>query len=96
MRYRFAIPMLLATSVLLAPARADDATPKPCTALEFHFEQVAEACAKGGRKAARDLMKAAVNRAKAQGEAVGCKSCHQSLKTYELEAGAVEKLGKWL
>ncbi len=96
MRRSFTLLVLLATGFWLAPARADDASPKPCTAQEFHFEQVAEACANGGRKAARELMKAAVKKAKAQGESVGCGSCHKSLKTYELEANAVEELGKWL
>jgi hypothetical protein len=96
MRLGFSLAVLVATGALLAPALADDASPKPCTAQEFHFEQVAEACANGGRKAARELMKAAVKKAKAEGESVSCGSCHVSLKTYELEPGAAEQLERWL
>ena len=41
-------------------------------------------------------MRAAVKKAKAEGESVTCGSCHTSLKTYELESNAVEELEKWL
>jgi chorismate synthase len=73
-------------------AQADDA----CTTKAFKFKQVEQACKSGGRAAAKDLMKAAVKKAKASGEDINCKSCHQDLKTYELKDNAAKDLKRWI
>lgn len=80
------------------PARATEAPPAvtPCSAKSFKFDKVKAACEEGGRSAAKKLMKAAVKKAKAAGEDINCKSCHTSLKTFELTKDAHKMLGKWL
>jgi hypothetical protein len=76
-------------------ARADDEV-KACTTKDFKTKEVKKACADGGQKAAKDLMKKLVKKAKAAGDDINCKSCHKSLKTFELTDGAVAKLKKLL
>lgn len=75
-------------------ANADD--PKPCLTKSFKTKQVEAACKKGGQKAAKDLMKTAVKKAKAAGESVKCSTCHEDLKSFDLKNGAVDGLKKWL
>lgn len=75
-----------------AHAEGEDA----CTASSFRFGQVEAACTQGGRKAAKDLMKKAVKKAKAAGETMNCKSCHTELKTFALTPNAVSDLEPWL
>lgn len=75
-------------------AVADDAD--PCTAKKFKYDKVEKACKEGGRKAAKKLMKGVVKKAKAAGEDVNCKTCHKSLKSFDLTDGAEKKLAKWL
>ncbi len=68
-----------------------------CTTKDFKIPEVKKACADGGRKAAKALMKKAVKKAKAAGDDMKCKSCHKSLKTFELKgADSVDKLKKLL
>jgi hypothetical protein len=80
-----------ALSPTLAHA-GDDA----CTAKKFHYDKVRKACEEGGRKAAKDLMKAAVKKAKDAGKDIKCKSCHEDTKTFELKDNAVEDLKPWI
>ncbi len=68
----------------------------PCTAKKFKYDKVEKACKDGGRDAAKKLMKDVVKKAKAAGEDVNCKTCHKSLKTFDLTDDAEKKLGKWL
>ena len=77
-----------------AHAAGDDV--KKCTTKKFATEQVKKACKEGGQKAAKDLMKKVVKKAKKDGKDIGCKDCHKSLKTFDLEDGAVGKLKKLL
>lgn len=74
-------------------ARAGD---DACTTKKFHYKKVEEACKSGGRKAAKEVMKAAVKKAKAAGEKIKCKDCHESMKTYELKDNAVDDLKPWI
>lgn len=67
-----------------------------CTAESFELAAVEAACNKGGRPAAKSLMKVAVKKAKAAGESMTCKSCHTNLKTYTLTSNAVSDLEPWL
>ena len=97
-----AIPLVLALAAGLglaagsARAHGDDGAPQPCTTKSFKTKQVEQACKTGGRKAAKDLMKKVVKKAKAAGEKINCKTCHTSLKTFEYKPEAVEALKKWL
>ncbi|MBM4361727.1 MAG: hypothetical protein FJ104_03525 [Deltaproteobacteria bacterium] len=75
---------------LAAPAQAGD---DACTTTKFSFPAVEKACKDGGRKGAKDLMKAVVKKAKDAGKDVGCKDCHADVgKTFELKANAVKDL----
>ena len=87
-------PVLQAAATEAKPAPAAD--PNACTTQKFQVPAVKKACAEGGRKAAKALMKQAVKKAKAAGQKVNCKSCHTSLKTFELKPNAVADLKKWL
>jgi len=89
---------LIATAIGLgttAHAEGDDAPP-PCAATSFKVAKVEAACKSGGQKAAKTLMKATVKKAKAAGETMNCKTCHKSLKTFELTDNAVTDLEKWI
>ena len=81
----------------LAPATAQAGDDK-CTTKKFHFKAVEKACESGGRKAAKDVMKAAVKKAKAAGKDMKCKSCHEDTKEFKLkdEKEAVEKLKPYI
>jgi len=67
-----------------------------CAATKFNFPAVEKACKEGGRKAAKDLMKAAVKKAKADGKDVKCTSCHQDMKGYKLKDNAVADLKPYI
>lgn len=85
----FALGMAYAGS-----AAAEDV--EACTAKKFDHAKVEKACKSGGRPAAKKLMKDVVKKAKAAGADVNCKTCHSSLKSFELTDGASKQLGKWL
>ena len=95
---------VLASAVAGAAALAT-LTPAPamaggddCTTKKFAFKAVEKACKSGGRKAAKDLMKAAVKKAKADGKDMKCKTCHEDTKTFELKDAkeAVENLKPYI
>lgn len=92
-RLTLALAASLAFSGLLgfAPsiARAGD---EACTTKKFHYPAVKKACSEGGRKAAKELMKGAVKKAKAAGKDVKCTSCHEDTKEFKLKDNAVEDL----
>jgi hypothetical protein len=75
-------------------AQADDAD--KCTSKDFKTPQVKKACADGGRKGAKTMMKGLVKKAKAGGAEINCKTCHTSLKTFENTDNAVADLKKLL
>jgi hypothetical protein len=95
----------LATAVLaggafgvLAPsvAHATDGD-AACTTKKFHYPAVEKACKDGGRKAAKDLMKAAVKKARDGGKPdIKCTSCHEDTKEFKLKDNAVTDLKPWI
>ena len=87
-------PLLLGLFAASFVARADG--PKPCTATKFAVPAVEAACKAGGQAEAKKVMKQAVDKAKATGAAVNCKSCHTDLTTFALSANATTDLKKWL
>ena len=68
--------------------RGDD----PCKTEKFRFSAVRAACERGGRPAAKDLMKTLVKKAKERGEEVKCTSCHKDTKAFVLKDNAVDDL----
>lgn len=71
----------------------DEEAPGPCKAKKFEIPAVAKACEKGGTPAVKKIMKEAVKKAKAAGEDMNCKTCHESTKEFEKhKEGSVEKL----
>ena len=67
-----------------------------CTTKKFHYPAVEKACKDGGRKAAKELMKGAVKKAKAAGNDVKCTSCHEDMKDFHLKDNAVKDLKQWI
>ncbi len=76
---------------LVAPSVAH-AGDEACTTKKFHYPAVEKACKDGGRKAAKELMKGAVKKAKAAGKDVKCTSCHEDTKSFKLKDNAVDDL----
>ena len=87
-------PALLGLCAASFAARADG--PKPCVATTFAVAAVEAACKSGGQPAAKTVMKQAVDKAKASGAAVNCKTCHTDLTSFALTANATADLKKWL
>lgn len=63
-----------------------------CTAKTFKSAKVKEACARGGRDAAKAYMKKILKKGKEDGSLKSCKDCHTSLKTFELTPDGADKL----
>ena len=80
---------------LVAPSVAH-AGDEACTTKKFHYPAVEKACKDGGRKAAKELMKGAVKKAKAAGKDVKCTSCHEDTHDFHLKSNAVGDLKSWL
>jgi hypothetical protein len=76
---------------VLAPATAR-AGDEACATKKFHYPAVEKACKDGGRKAAKEVMKGAVKKAKAAGKDVKCTSCHEDTKDFKLKDNAVDDL----
>ncbi len=79
----------------VSSAHADGET-VACTAKKFETKQVEAACKKDGRTGAKALMKDVVKAQKAAGNDINCKTCHESLKTFDLKTNAVPDLKKYL
>jgi hypothetical protein len=90
----FVLSSFLASIVASIDAHADD--PKPCRATSFTVSAVEQACKTGGQPAAKALMKSAVDKAKATGASVNCKSCHSDLTTFATTPDATTELKRWL
>lgn len=78
-----------------ASAEPEEA-PKKCTAKKFEFKEVEEACKKNGQAGAKKLMKGLVKKAKAAGEKIKCKGCHEDMKTYKSKKNASADFKKLL
>ena len=70
--------------------------PNPCTTEHFKVPRVEEACANGGRSAAKSVMKDAIGKALASGASLKCATCHADLQNFTLKKDAVAELKKWL
>jgi hypothetical protein len=84
-----------AAAGMLSPSVAhagDDA----CQTTKFHYPAVEKACKEGGRKAAKEVMKGAVKKAKAAGTDLKCTSCHEDMKDFHLKDNAVKDLKPWI
>lgn len=68
----------------------------PCRASSFSVQRVREACASGGRAAAKRVMKDAIGKATATGQLLKCSNCHSNQRDYALKADAVKELKRWL
>jgi hypothetical protein len=84
-----------------AAAAAEPATPaydgpNPCKTVRFSVPRVEEACGRGGRQAAKGVMKDAIGKALAAGASLKCGDCHAEQKDYTLKKDAVAQLKKWL
>jgi predicted CxxxxCH...CXXCH cytochrome family protein len=88
------VPVLLGLCAASIVAHAEG--PKPCVATTFAVSAVASACKSGGQPAAKAVMKQVVDKAKASGASVNCKTCHTDLTSFTLTANATADLKKWL
>lgn len=73
-------------------ARAGDAG--KCNIATSGDSDTAKACAKGGRDAAKKMMKKMVADAKANGQKFTCEQCHKDLDNYELTKNARDDFKK--
>lgn len=80
-------------ALVIGPTSAN-AEGEACTTTKFSSKKVERACADGGRDAAKAYMKTMLKTAKAAGQDVSCKTCHTSLKTFDLADGAADKLAR--
>lgn len=97
------LPTLILLSTVLGAAAFGMASPsiahaadEACTTTKFHYPAVEKACKDGGRKAAKEVMKGAVKKAKAAGNDVKCTSCHEDTKDFKLKDNAVKDLKPWI
>lgn len=91
-----AAPKAAPASTEKAPAPGGPTPDDACQTKNFHYSQVAGACKSGGRKAAKNVMKGAVAKAKAAGTDLKCTSCHEDMKDFHLKSNAVGDLKNWL
>jgi hypothetical protein len=78
----------------LAIGTAQAADEGKCTIAIKGDSPTAQACAKGGRAAAKKLMKDWVKQAKGNGQKYTCDGCHKDLDSYELTKNAVDDYKK--
>src|SRR5262245_40340580 len=78
------------------PSLAHAGDKDACTTTKFHYPKVEKACKEGGRKAAKEVMKGAVKKAKAAGKDVKCTSCHEDAKDFKLKDNAVNDLKPYI
>lgn len=82
----FAIAGALGFATMSSSSAAD-----ACKSTDLKTEMVKQACAKGGQKAAKDVMKAFMKEKKIK----SCNVCHSKLApTYELKADGLEQFKK--
>jgi hypothetical protein len=78
------------------PTRPDYGGSDPCRATSFSVPRVREACASGGRTAAKRVMKEAIGKATATGQVLKCSNCHANQSDYTLKSNAAADLERWL
>jgi len=78
------------------PAASAYTGPNPCKTTKFSVPRVEEACERGGRTAAKSVMKDAIGKALAAGASLKCGDCHADQTSYTLKKDAVAQLKKWL
>lgn len=97
---RLAVLLAFAAGIIFVVRGSVDAVAaeKPCTTKKFNFAEVKKACADGGRKAAKKLMKGVVKKARKAGDdkVTGCLDCHEDFKTFKRNKDAVKLLKKYL
>jgi hypothetical protein len=76
-----------AAAALVTPSASADEAKKPCTH-DPKFGPVKAACAAGGLKQAKDLMKGYEKAIEAKGGSFDCKDCHTDQKTFPLKDNA--------
>jgi hypothetical protein len=92
---KLATLFLSLTICVAALTRADNAfAGGKCTIAVKGDSPTAKACAKGGRDAAKKVMKEMVTAAGAKGVKFQCDSCHKDMETYELGKNAVDDYKK--
>ena len=79
---------------LISIGTAGAADEGKCTIATKGDSPTAKACEKGGRAAAKKLMKDMVKQAKANGQKYTCDGCHKDLDNYELTKTATEDYKK--
>jgi hypothetical protein len=89
MKATVAIALLLGASIAFAKD-------KPCQVATEGNSPIAQACAEGGRDAAKHKMKELVKAANKNGGDFKCGRCHESTKTFELKDNAPDDLEKLL
>lgn len=74
------------------------AADKPCVSKKLEFKAVKKACAEGGQKAAKKLMKSVVKKARKAGDekVTGCLDCHVDFATFKRTKEAAKLLKKYL
>jgi hypothetical protein len=80
---------------VVAPSVAH-AGDEACTTKKFHYPAVEKACKDGGRKAAKEVMKASLKKAKAAGKDWKCTQCHEDMKDFKLKDNAVTDLKPYI
>ena len=84
--------IVLAGALLVAPvAVADDNACKYATKGD---SEIAQACKKGGREAAEEVMKKMVKTAKANGVVFKCVACHEDMDSLKLKPNAEDDYKK--
>jgi outer membrane biosynthesis protein TonB len=79
-----------------APTKRDYGGSDPCRATSFSVPRVRDACASGGRTAAKRVMKEAIGKATATGQVLKCSNCHANQSDYTLKSNAAADLQRWL
>lgn len=89
-------PPLVENTTAAAEDGDTTAAPVPCAATDFHYPAVEAACASDGRRAAKNVMRGAIAKAKSAGTELKCANCHEDQVSFRLRSNAVEDLAKWL
>ena len=85
-----------ATAASAEPAEPTYAGADACTTKDFGVDAIRDACAKGGRPAAKEFMESIVKKARAAGTQLKCTSCHSDMKTFDRKPTAIDDLKKWI
>lgn len=84
------------TSAPAAPVASTYSGANACKTTHFSVARVRDACATGGRGAAKAVMRDAIGKALASGASLKCGNCHAEQQNYTLKPDAVAQLERWL